>query len=171
MQREIGRMESVVGALAELGRHGEPPLQRLPIELSELVREVTGQLRAGGRFARVRFECDAGLQAMGDRQLVAALLRHLVKRAAAACQAEAEPPVRVGGGSIDGRPVYRARQRAGMDPARRDKLLRPFGRGAAEDDTVDIGIVSARRIAERHGGELFIDSAPGKGTTCYFSLA
>ena len=35
---------------------------------------------------------------------------------------------------------------------------------------MDIGIVSARRIVERHGGELIVDSLPGKGTTIFFFL-
>jgi signal transduction histidine kinase len=171
LQREIGRMESVVGALSMLGLH-EPPLQRLPIELTLLAGEVASQLRSGGRFAKVRFDFDNNLQARGDRQLVAALLRHLLKRAAAACQREAEPRVHLGSGSLDGRPLFFVRDNGpGMDTALRDRLFRPFERGTAEDDTVDIGIVSARRIAERHGGELFIDTAPGKGTTFYFSLA
>ena len=57
-----------------------------------------------------------------------------------------------------------------MDTARREKLFRPLERGGAQDDTMDIGIVSARRIVERHGGELHIESQPGKGTTVYFAL-
>lgn len=171
LQREIGRMEAVVGALEELGRHGQPALQRAPVQLSVLAQEAVGQLRAGREFARVRFDVDAGLHVEGDRQLLAALLRHLVKRAARACQSELEPLVRVGGGSLEGRAVFFVRDNGpGMDAARRDKLFRPFERGNADDDTVDIGIVSARLIVERHGGELIIDSLPGKGTTIFFSL-
>ena len=179
LQREIGRMESVVGALSELGRHGQPALARSPIDLTALAREAINTLRGGGRFARVRFDIDEGLHTEGDHQLVAALLRHLVKRAAAACQAEPEARVHVGGGSNDGRPVFFVSDNGpGMDGARREKLFRPFERGNApgqhgqdEDDTVDIGIVSARRIAERHGGELVVESSPGQGTTFFFSLA
>ena len=56
-----------------------------------------------------------------------------------------------------------------MDEAARAKLFRPFGRDGMEN-TVDVGIVSARRIAERHGGTLEVDSAPGRGTTWLFTL-
>ena len=62
----------------------------------------------------------------------------------------------------------------GMKSSQRDKLFRPFERNGtrngSQDDTVDIGIVSARRIVERHGGELVIESQPGEGTTIFFSL-
>jgi len=59
-----------------------------------------------------------------------------------------------------------------MDPAECERLFRPFGaQGARPEDTVDIGIVSARRVAERHGGELSVESAPGRGTAYFFTLA
>lgn len=171
LRREIGRMEALAGALEELGRHGEAALQRAPVALSALAQEEVGHLRAGGEFTRVRFDVDAGLRADGDRQLLAALLRHLVKRAAQACQSEPEPLVHIGGGSLEGRAVFFVSDNGpGMDPARRDKLFRAFERHSAADDTVDIGIVSARRIVERHGGELSVESLPGKGTTIFFSV-
>jgi signal transduction histidine kinase len=171
LQREIGHIAAVTGALDELGRSGEPPPRREPIDLSVLAREVAGQLRGRSRYARVRFDIGTSLHAQGDRKLVAALLGHLIKRAATACLAELEPVVQVGGGSLEGRAVFYVRDNGpGMDEAQREKMFRPFERAGTQEDTVDIGIVSARRIAERHGGELFVDSAPGKGSTFFFTL-
>jgi len=170
--QEIDRMESVIGALGELGQSTAPSLQRTPVDLSPLANDAIKQLRAGGRYARVRFDVDANLRAEGDRQLLAALLRHLLKRAAAACQAEPEPLVHVGSGSRDGRSLFFVRDNGqGMDEARLANLFRPFGHARTQDDTMDIGIVSARRIVELHGGELLAESAPGKGTMFLFSLA
>ena len=171
LQREIGRMEAVTGALEELGRHNLPPLKRTPIDLSVVAQEVIRNLRAAQDWARVRFDVDPHLQAEGDRHMIAALLRHLVRRAARACQAEREPLVHVGGGSHEGQAVFFISDNGpGMDAAQREKLFRPFERDQAEDHTVDIGIVSARRIVERHGGELALESSPDRGTTFYFSL-
>ena len=171
LQREIGRMEAVTAALEELGRHNLPPLKRTPIDVSVVAQEVVRNLRAAQDFARVRFDVDPHLQADGDRHLVAALLRHLVKRAAKACRAEPDPLVNVGSGSHEGQQVFFVSDNGpGMDAAQREKLFRPFERGRAEDHSVDIGIVSARRIVERHGGVLAVESAPERGTTFYFSL-
>ena len=171
LQRELGRIESVVNALEELGRHGLPDLQRAPVDLSALAREDAQRLVKEHVLGRARFDIDSGMQAHGDRRLLAALLRHLVKRAARACRAESEPLVHVGSGSLEGRAVFFVRDNGpGMKSLQREKLFRPFERDGSQDDTVDIGIVSARRIVERHGGELTIDSQPGKGTTIFFSL-
>ena len=171
LHRELNRIEAVVGALDELGRHGLPALLRAPVDLSALAREEVQQLLLGRDFAHTRFNIDTGLHAEGDRRLLTSLLRHLVKRAAGACRAEPEPQVHVGSGSLEGRAVFFVRDNGpGMKSSQREKLFRPFDRDGTRDDTVDIGIVSARRIVERHGGELVIESQPGQGTTIFFSL-
>ena len=82
LRHELGRMESVIGALEEFGRHGQPALQRAPVDLAALAHQESRQLRATRELASVRFDIDAGLRAEGDPRLLAALLGHLIKRAA-----------------------------------------------------------------------------------------
>ena len=171
LQRELGRIESVVDALEELGRHGLPALQRAPVDLSALAREEVRRLGKEHDLGHAKFSIDSGMHAEGDRRLLAALLRHLVKRAAGACRSDPDAQVHVGGGSHQGRAVFFVRDNGpGMKSYQRDKLFRPFEREGLQDDTVDIGIVSARRIVERHGGELVVESQPGQGTTVFFTL-
>ena len=165
-------MEAVVGALEELGRHGLPDLLRAPVDLSALAREEIRRLGLEREMTHARFDIAAGLRTQGDRRLLTALLRHLLKRAARGCKSEPEPIVHFGGGSHEGRAVFFVRDNGpGIKFAQREKLFRPFDRSSGtQDDTVDIGIVSARRIVERHGGELTMESLPGEGTTIFFSL-
>ncbi|HEY6967420.1 MAG TPA: HAMP domain-containing sensor histidine kinase [Burkholderiales bacterium] len=172
LQQEIARIESVVGALGALRGEAEPELRREPLSLTALAQGIARELHARSRFARVRFDVDPNMQATGDRAQVAALLGHLIKRAAGACLAEPDPGVHVGSGSREGRSVFFVTDNGpGMDDAACERLFRPFERAGAQEDTVDIGIVSARRTAERHGGELFVESAPGHGTAYFFTLS
>ncbi len=162
-------LQALRDALADFGRYSQAQLQREPLDLSALAHQAAATLR--GDFPHVRFDIDANLRATGDSQLLAALVGHLVRRAATACKPELQPKVRVGTGSRDGQAMFFVRDNGpGMDAAQRAQLFRPFEPGRTEDKMVDIGIVNARRIVERHGGELVVDSAPGGGTTFFFSL-
>jgi signal transduction histidine kinase len=172
LQQEIARMGSLAALLGALRDQSEPPLRHEPLLLSEMANHAAAALRARARYARVRFEVEPGMRAQADRELVTALFGHLLKRAAIACQAEPEPIVRIGSGSRDGRALYYVSDNGpALDEKAREHLFRPFSRTARPEDTVDIGIVSSRRIAERHGGELFVESEPGRGTTYFFTLA
>jgi len=171
LHREFARIETVIGALGDFGGRSESNLLRTRVDLSALANDYIRELRGLARYARVRFDVDPGMSAPANREQVAALLRHLVKRACASCMAELEPLVHVGSGSNDGRAVYFVRDNGpGMDLTQLEALFRPLGLRDL-DNTMDIGIVSARRIAERHGGQLFAESEPGKGTIYFFTLS
>ncbi|MBM3539296.1 MAG: PAS domain S-box protein [Alphaproteobacteria bacterium] len=57
----------------------------------------------------------------------------------------------------------------GIEPASLPTLFEPFSRGSAstarKTDGTGLGLAISRKLMERHGGRLEIDSTPGKGTT------
>lgn len=60
----------------------------------------------------------------------------------------------------------------GFDRARFHDVFQPFRRhhSSSEFEGDGIGLALVRRIVERHGGEIAIDSAEGKGTTVRFRM-
>ncbi len=61
----------------------------------------------------------------------------------------------------------------GMDPAHAGRIFEPFQRLNGEEHYAGtgIGLAVCERIVESHGGRIWVDTAPGRGSTFSFTLA
>jgi two-component system sensor histidine kinase FlrB len=105
---------------------------------------------------------------VGDRKAVAGALTNLLENAVQALEAGGE--IRFDA-RLDG-PVARfavADNGRGIEPALQSRLFEPFF--TTRPDGTGLGLAIARGVARAHGGDIRIDSAPGRGTTFTLTLA
>jgi light-regulated signal transduction histidine kinase (bacteriophytochrome) len=60
----------------------------------------------------------------------------------------------------------------GIDPEHNEKVFRLFGRLNSRDAYPGngLGLSLCKKVVERHGGEIWLESAAGQGSTFYFSI-
>jgi signal transduction histidine kinase len=164
------RMSDLIDGILHLSRVSRSELNREWVDLSALAARVRLELEQGDPGRATTWEVEAGLRAWGDPRLLGALLRNLLGNAWKF--SVHQPQARIGlRAEAHGFEVFD--NGAGFDMAYAGKLFLPFQRLHREEEFpgMGIGLATAYRIVQRHGGTLQAQSAPGQGARFQFTLA
>jgi PAS domain S-box-containing protein len=160
-------------AYSRVGTRGKP-FQR--IDLNITVDEVLEDLQAAIQESGAEIIVDPLPTLEADPTQMRQLLQNLVGNALK-FRADGQPVVRVSGKRVkdDGRTAWRiAVQDNGIGIAEEhsDRIFQIFQRLHTRDEYAGtgIGLAICRKIVERHGGRIWLDSNLGRGTTFYFTI-
>ena len=98
---------------------------------------------------------------------------NLIGNAAKFTRHTADPRIEIGAAIGEGETVYYVRDNGvGFDMAEAGTIFKPFQRlhRADEFEGSGIGLATVERSIRRHGGRCWAESAPGEGSTFYFTL-
>lgn len=179
LQRIVGatrRLELLIEDLLALSRAGRAEMRTEQIDLGGMAREVAAALAATAPQRAVDWRIDAA-RVQGDPALLRILLEHLLGNAFkfTRLREQAVIELRIDGEAADDAPVtcFSVRDNGvGFDMAYAERLFAPFQRfhPANAFEGNGIGLASVRRIARRHGGRAWLESAPDRGTEAFVSL-
>jgi PAS domain S-box-containing protein len=167
------RMSQLIDDLLDLARIARLPLERKPVDLSELARSVAADLQQTAPDRRVRFVIADGMTAPADAVLAQTVLRNLLGNAWKFTATH--PTARIEFGLVRGNreQVFFVRDDGvGFDMTYANKLFAPFQRLHTGRDFPGsgIGLAIVQRIVRRHGGRAWIQAEVDGGTTCWFTL-
>ena len=128
------------------------------------------QLSIGSVAAKI--ECGPLPIVRGDQSQLQQLLQNLI---ANAIKYRGENAIELGIGAErrDAEVVFFVRDNGiGIDPQNFGRIFEIFQRlhGRNEYAGTGIGLAICKRIVERHGGQIWVQSAPGEGATFFFTL-
>jgi len=165
-----GRMAVLIDELLKLSRLGRQELRRKPIDLTEMVKSVASEISA--RSAKPFYlNVEDGMCTVGDATSLRLLLLNLVENADKFSPEEAL--IVVGSHRQEDETVFWVKDcGVGFDMQYADKVFQPFERLVRDEEFpgTGIGLANVKRIVERHGGRVWVDSEPGSGTTVFFTL-
>lgn len=157
------KLAALMEEILKLSRVGTAPFARMELDLSALAQEAIESL---GASESISIEPD--LMATGDTNLTRALLGHLLSNALKFHPANQVPSVTVG---KIGEEFFVQDNGIGMAEEQVSRAIRVFERiNGDQYPGLGTGLTQAKRIVERHGGSLRIESKEGVGTTVYFTL-
>ena len=167
------KMTQLISNLLQLSRVTRLELKKQNINLTNMAEKISSELLGDNAERQIEFNVQANLNATGDPVLVEILMDNLISNAWKYSQKVLNARVEIGSQEQMGNTVYFIRDNgAGFDMKYASQLFKPFNRlhSAEEFDGTGIGLATVSRIIERHHGKIWVNSAPNKGTTFYFTL-
>jgi two-component system sensor histidine kinase PrrB len=172
-ERDAVRLAGLVEQLQALAR-GEagPPAAAEAVDIADLVDSALAAVRTRHPGTTASLDApDAGPVVHGDAEGLRILVDNLVENAARHGREHGSIAVRVATGPNGGATVTIDDDGPGIPAAERAAVLRRFTRGSGARGTgTGLGLAIARAQAERHGGDLRLDDAPGGGLRAVATL-
>ncbi|MEQ8473999.1 MAG: response regulator [Marinoscillum sp.] len=165
------RMESIIDDLLAFSRSGKDDLDNAEVDMNDLVNMVIDHLQPDKTKYQIRVH---DLEtAWGDVNLLSQVLVNLISNAIKYSGKKDNPTIEIGCERYEHNTVYYVKDNgAGFKPQNAELIFEAFKRDHydVEFEGTGIGLAIAKRIVNRHNGQIRADSIPGIGATFYFTL-
>jgi PAS domain S-box-containing protein len=161
----IAEIDAIISDLLDYARDTRLDRQEYPLgRILASVVEATRAEGSGGGVELITRGLDRDLAALVDGQRLRQAITNVVRNALEAVERRPGPRVEVclyprGAAAV----VEVADNGSGIAPEHREKLFLPFF--TTKPTGTGLGMAIVKKIMDLHGGEIEIDSAPGRGTT------
>lgn len=169
------RMDKLIRGLLEYSRLEGDPAPPTVVESEAVVDAALDDLaerleEAGGV---VTVDRPSLPRVYGDAEQLARVFQNLVANALKFHQPDSAPEVRIGAAEeVDRFVFYVSDNGIGIHEDYYERVFVIFKRlhGSEYYPGAGMGLAICRKIVERHGGEIWLESVPGAGSTFYFAL-
>jgi PAS domain S-box-containing protein len=167
------RLQELINDLLTYSRVGTRPLQLEAVDANQLVDQVVSDLAAAIAESHASVIRDDLPAVRGDPTQLRQLFQNLISNGIKFQRPNNEPHVQVSATREHGAWTFSVRDNGiGIEPQYQERIFALFQRlhSRADYPGTGIGLAICKKIVERHGGQIRVDSAPGRGTTFRFTL-
>ena len=172
IENNASKMSALITHILEFSRLGRQEMEMLPVDMNELVKEISEGLKMENGGRNLRFEIERLHGCSGNKVMVQRVVSNLLSNAVKYTSHKNEAVI-----SVDSKPVndfieYRVNDNGeGIAPKHQEAVFQMFRRfSKSHHDGTGLGLAIARKIVEQHGGTIWVESQPGEGATFYFTL-
>jgi len=168
----VERMQQLINDLLMYSRVGTRGKEFVPTDMNEVLEEALENLRGSIKDNNALVTHDELPTVAVDGPQIRQLFQNLIGNAVK-FHGEARPEVRVSAEMQGNKWLFAVKDNGiGIDPKYAARVFEIFQRlhGRTEYPGTGIGLSICRRIVERHGGEIWVESEPDNGATFYFTI-
>ena len=166
------RMQRLIADLLAFSRVGTRGDAFAPADLNALLRDASNNLQTSIQEAGAKVTSDPLPSLPVDATQIVLLLQNLIGNAIK-FRSERAPEIHVGARHEKERWLFWVRDNGiGIEPQYSDRIFQIFQRlhSRKHYPGTGIGLAICKKIVERHGGEIRVESQPAQGSTFYFSI-
>ena len=167
------RMRTLIEDLLTYARVSSKARPLEPVALGAALDDVVRALEVRIREKEATITSSALPEVMADQRQLAQLLQNLIANAVKFQKPGEKPVITVSAERRDGDWLVRVKDNGiGMAPEYKEKIFVIFQRlhGRDEYEGTGLGLAVCKKIVERHGGNIWVESEVGKGATFLFTL-
>lgn len=166
------RMRNLIQDLLSYSRVGTRGRELGPVSCGQLIQSVLGDLEVSIKESSAVITADTLPTVNADELQLRQVFQNLVGNSIK-FRSEQTPHIHISAQPCRGEWVISIRDNGiGIEPKFFDRIFVIFQRLHAREQYpgTGIGLALCKRIVERHHGQIWVDSSPGKGATFFFSL-
>lgn len=170
------KMETLINDLLELSRIGRLTVKKSEFPLADLMEEVIAGLQPQIEAKGVQVTVSQGLPLVyGEKKRLVQVMENLLSNAIKYIGKEnPSPHIEVGAQEQDNQKLIFVKDNGiGIEKIYFEKIFQVFQRLPSAKKIgqgTGIGLAIVKRVIEYHGGSVWLESEPGKGTTFFFTL-
>ena len=166
------RMQRLILDLLAYSRVNTAGRQFEPTAMETVLKAALNNLTNAVKESQAIITHDPLPAVMGDDKQLAQLFQNLLSNAVKFGGAQ-PPRIHISAKQADGEWLFSVRDHGiGLDPQYADRIFVIFQRLHTREEYpgTGIGLAICKKIVERHGGRIWVESQLGKGTTFYFTM-
>ncbi|MGK2857440.1 MAG: PAS domain S-box protein [Thermoanaerobaculia bacterium] len=165
-------MAQLIDDLLTFSQAGRQPIRRQRVPMEAVAMAAWNAIPAEQREG-IRFELAALPDAIGDASLIRQVWQNLLANAVKYSAPKSDRRVEAGSQEDGDRTIWFVRDNGiGFEMKYAATIFETFQRlhSSREFEGTGVGLAIARRIVNRHGGEIWGEGKPGVGASLYFTL-
>ncbi|MEG4321988.1 MULTISPECIES: PAS domain S-box protein [unclassified Microcoleus] len=166
------RMQQLINDLLAYSRLGTRAQEFEMADCNAAVKQSLCNLQIAIAETKAVITCGAMPTVMADESQLVQLFQNLIANGIKFCRQDI-PLIQIAAQRQEGEWLLSVRDNGiGIDPEYADRIFIIFQRlhGRRQYSGTGIGLAMCKRIVERHGGRIWVESQEGKGATFYFTI-